>query len=724
MKTRRTSSLVGEKEQIPYVVIDPTDDKVRGAKRNLLLSFLSAYPNLGDMVPAGKTVFHYYKDRSKSRFIEIELSHSIVCASRYNNNQDFAYFIADGPMIHKNELMIEFTSTKSLMIDLKRIIITNQPAVNLVFSKLIDVEKLSSRSGQLIAEELVNLSRATNIWLYKAGMNVIAKNRGKPNEVTFYLIFHESFLIRKNSHGNYKFEVIKKKLGNGSHAHVYAIKTHSLTIDGIKSKRDDRIVKILADIKDAKIEYDLSTAFPEKGSKKIFILDPNRLGHTAYIEKRFEGSKLADLICDIKITYSRPYFFNTDTALLYTRNLIRGLRKIHQAGIIHQDIKPNNIIVSNDSDGNAKIIDFNLARWKELRATTKSIEPHYVPPGNYYYGAPELWNGQFSSESSDIYSLGLSLAELWGADSIMEKVIEIMRTARRNRVEDLDKNIIIKNLANGEKNFNNLFCWQNLEEDHEKLDVKSMKAIRLLLESMTAINPDNRVPLDKAEEIINEIILKRKCHVLSNKQKESFNKAYHLINELLKKIISIENNKMGSLFYTNAKDPSILFDFDGIFSSIKSITHAEHLKMLADMLGIKPIKTLTLSNLPERIQDEFLIFNQNILMFKSIISKLGDIQDEHELSLANNGLFDSVQHLVSKFICRYENSCVSIENIFHFNSKFSKFTAEYASLLHLVGEEAKNNRNLLTVSGLSIFSLGQDGRESDKEQSLSVRHNL
>lgn len=87
------------------------------------------------------------------------------------------------------------------------------------------------------------------------------------------------------------------------------------------------------------------------------------------------------------------------------RGVCLGLRHAHGHGVLHRDIKPSNIIVL--PDGEAKLIDFGVARAPESKLTTAG-----TIMGTPQYLAPEIiHNGEYSPKS-DLYSLGVVFYEL------------------------------------------------------------------------------------------------------------------------------------------------------------------------------------------------------------------------------------------------------------------------------------------------------------------------
>lgn len=90
-----------------------------------------------------------------------------------------------------------------------------------------------------------------------------------------------------------------------------------------------------------------------------------------------------------------------------------ALTFIHSQGIIHRDIKPPNIIVTKDENGeaNAKLIDFGTGRLFDLTSTDQRLTETGVIVGSPPYMGPEQWTGTAADERSDIYALGCVMYE-------------------------------------------------------------------------------------------------------------------------------------------------------------------------------------------------------------------------------------------------------------------------------------------------------------------------
>jgi serine/threonine-protein kinase len=78
----------------------------------------------------------------------------------------------------------------------------------------------------------------------------------------------------------------------------------------------------------------------------------------------------------------------------------------HQHGVIHRDIKPQNVFIT--ADGTIKLGDFGIATFQNSAHITRSD----VVVGSVHYLAPEISEGNPATPQSDIYSLGITFFEL------------------------------------------------------------------------------------------------------------------------------------------------------------------------------------------------------------------------------------------------------------------------------------------------------------------------
>ena len=92
------------------------------------------------------------------------------------------------------------------------------------------------------------------------------------------------------------------------------------------------------------------------------------------------------------------------------KQLCSAISEAHSRGIIHRDIKPQNVIVK--ADGSIKILDFGIATAKGSMQLTQANNVM----GSVHYLAPEIAKGEAASPQSDIYALGIVLYEMLAGD--------------------------------------------------------------------------------------------------------------------------------------------------------------------------------------------------------------------------------------------------------------------------------------------------------------------
>jgi len=93
-------------------------------------------------------------------------------------------------------------------------------------------------------------------------------------------------------------------------------------------------------------------------------------------------------------------------AVSITRQICEGLAEAHKLGVVHRDLKPQNIMI--DREGNARIMDFGIAR--SLKA--KGITDGGIIIGTPEYMSPEQVEGKEIDQRADIYALGVILYEM------------------------------------------------------------------------------------------------------------------------------------------------------------------------------------------------------------------------------------------------------------------------------------------------------------------------
>ncbi len=201
--------------------------------------------------------------------------------------------------------------------------------------------------------------------------------------------------VGKRLDGRYKIEEI---IGVGGMAVVY--KAYDMVEDRVVA------IKILKD------EFASNEEFKRRfknESKAIAVLShPN-------IVKVYDVS-FGDLIQYIVMEYIeginlKEYIeknsgLSWSEAVNFTIQILRGLQHAHDKGIVHRDVKPQNIMVLEDNT--IKVTDFGIARF--ARNEAKTITDKAI--GSVHYISPEQAKGDVTDEKADIYSVGVMLYEM------------------------------------------------------------------------------------------------------------------------------------------------------------------------------------------------------------------------------------------------------------------------------------------------------------------------
>lgn len=198
-----------------------------------------------------------------------------------------------------------------------------------------------------------------------------------------------------------RYEIIEQ-IGVGGMAKVY--------------KAKDRLLDRFVAIKILKDQYAEDSEFLKKFNNEaqsaaklshINIVNVFDIGEDLYKGERIhyivmeyvDGQTLKDLIVNEK-RLSNPDIID------YSIQIAQALKTAHQAGIIHRDIKPQNILI--DNYGLLKVTDFGIARVSSNATITYTSSIL----GTVHYISPEQAKGKIVDEKSDLYSLGAVMYEM------------------------------------------------------------------------------------------------------------------------------------------------------------------------------------------------------------------------------------------------------------------------------------------------------------------------
>ena len=192
---------------------------------------------------------------------------------------------------------------------------------------------------------------------------------------------------------------IKEKIGNGGMAMVYKAKDQVLNrYVAIKILRDE-FTTDEEFIKRFSIEAQSAASITHPNIVSVY--DVGNEGNLYYIVMELiKGKTLKEII--IEEGGALPWKWSTNIAI----QIAAALETAHRNNIVHRDIKPHNIIIT--EDGIAKVTDFGIAK----AVSNSTITAFGSTIGSVHYFSPEHAKGGYTDSKSDLYSLGVVMYEM------------------------------------------------------------------------------------------------------------------------------------------------------------------------------------------------------------------------------------------------------------------------------------------------------------------------
>lgn len=194
-----------------------------------------------------------------------------------------------------------------------------------------------------------------------------------------------------------RYEILEK-IGNGGMATVYKARCHVLNRNVAVKVLKEEFTTDAEFVKRFNIEAQSAASLSHPNIVSIY--DVGNEGDIYYIVMELvQGKTLKEIITDEGIL---PWKWTVNIAI----QIASALEVAHRHNIVHRDIKPHNIIIT--EDGTAKVTDFGIAK----AVSNSTITSFGSTIGSVHYFSPEQARGGYTDAKSDLYSLGVVMYEM------------------------------------------------------------------------------------------------------------------------------------------------------------------------------------------------------------------------------------------------------------------------------------------------------------------------
>jgi serine/threonine protein kinase len=194
-----------------------------------------------------------------------------------------------------------------------------------------------------------------------------------------------------------RYEVLEE-LGKGGMGEVYRVRDKKLDEEMALKVLKLEIAAYKETIERFKNELKLARKIAHRHVCRMY--DLNEEEKTPYITMEYVRGE------DLKSSIRKRGKFKEEEAIAIAKQVCEGLEEAHELGVVHRDLKPQNIMI--DEKGNAKVMDFGIARSIEAAGVTQTG----VMIGTPDYMSPEQAEGEEADQRSDIYALRVILYEM------------------------------------------------------------------------------------------------------------------------------------------------------------------------------------------------------------------------------------------------------------------------------------------------------------------------